>query len=105
MQDLLKDTSSFSDDDSATQPPNDSRSRRSSRRDSTKANTAVLGTTSKTPNKNERQSQLLIQILKTQDGRNGNYENILDNSSNEGDRSNVVAEELTGNELNSKTDR
>lgn len=98
LHNLLEDAS-LSDDD-ATQPPNDSRSRRSSRRDSTRMGTVVLGSSGKTL-KNEKQSQLLIQILKNQDGRDGTYENILDNSY-EVEGSNVQQEELTGDEINSK---
>lgn len=96
---LLDEISNSSDDESASR--NDSRSRRSSHRDSTRMQTPAQGSAAKSGHKHDRQASLLVQILKNQDNRDGTSDNILDNSFNDVDGSNIMMEEFTGDEINS----
>lgn len=96
---LLEEVPHLSDDDSDYNTGG-TRSRRSSHRDSTRVQSPVLTSGGKNRNENEKQASRLVNILKNQENREGTYENILDNSFNELDGSNVMVEAFNGKEVN-----
>ena len=80
----------------------ESQSRRSSHRDSTRVQSPLFPSGGgKNRFENEQQASLLERILKNQRNREGTSDNILDNSFNENDGSQILMEEFAGDEINS----
>ena len=98
---LLHEISDSESEDSQSQLLNDSQSRRSTHRDSTKMTTPLGGSAHRFQGKYDKQASLLVQILKNQENREGSSDNLLNNSFNDVEGSNVVIEEFVGNEINS----
>lgn len=98
---FLEEISNPSDDEnnSPFQPPDSQR--RSTQRDSTKAQTPLLGPSHNKQTKEEHHSSLLAKLLRNQEYYVGSSDNLLNNSFADVEGSNVMLEEFTGNEINS----
>lgn len=99
---FLEENSDFSDDDSLKATLNDTESKKSSHRDSTKVTTPLLGSSQKNHIKYDKQASLLVQLLKNKENPELSSDNILNISFNDAEGSNIVVEEFTGQEINSR---